>query len=157
MNMRRGLTRLMLLATLAWVTFVAYSAWGNLPKYDPPVAVTQLAEHCRYNFRVMSNMRVEIVRYEAIAQYHRQKTTVRNANCRAFQQTSEAQVADSAARRFVLWLDDQRLASNRQFNTVFDNWLGGYLIHALAPPLLVWLVLFAALWVGDGFTRREED
>src|SRR5437868_2238207 len=105
MNMHRGFLRLMLLATLAWVTFVAYDGWGRIPRFLLPVSVTQLYDYCRYNFRAASNMRPEVVRYEAVAQYHRARTSIEGTQCRAFHQVSEGQVADNAAREFLLWVE----------------------------------------------------
>src|ERR1700687_4095810 len=156
MNMRRGFFRLLLLATLAWVTFVAYSAWGRMPHYVLPISVTQLFDYCRYNFRIASNMRPEVVRYEAVAQYHRARTSVEGTNCRAFHQISEGQVADNAARTFLAWVDAERMSYERRHTLLVDNWMWNYVLHALAPPLLVWLLLLASLWVGEGFARREE-
>jgi len=154
--MRRGLFRLTLLATLGWVGFVAVNAWGTIPKPVMPIAVTQLADYCRFAFRVSSDMSPSAVRYEAVAQYHRAKTSVQGTRCRDYHQLSEAQVADIASRSFAQWLSDQRLTFDRQHNARLNTWILNYLLHALAPPLFVWLLVFAVLWVADGFTRREE-
>ena len=155
MNVRRGFLRLMLLATLAWVTFVAYDGWSRMPRYNPSIAITQLADHCRYKFRVTAATRLDFVRYEAVAQYHRQRLSLNEANCRAFLQVSEGQVAADAARIFRRWVADQQLENERQFNMRVDGWMWNYLLHALAPPLFVWLLFLTTLWVGDGFVRRE--
>ena len=76
MQMRRGFFRLMLLATLGWVAFVAYNAWGTMPRGRMPVTVTQLSDYCRFAFRVSSDMSPYVVRYEAVAQYHHAKISV---------------------------------------------------------------------------------
>jgi hypothetical protein len=154
--MRRGIFRLMLLATLGWVAFIAVTAWGTIPKPVMPITATQLADHCRFSFRVTSDMSPSVVRYEAVAQYHRAKTSVQGTRCREYHQLSEGQVADIASRYFVQWLSDQRLSFERRHNARLNAWIFNYLLHALAPPLFVWLLVFAVLWVSDGFTRREE-
>ena len=38
MLMRRGIFRFLLVATLAWVAFVAYSAWGTVPPAVMPIS-----------------------------------------------------------------------------------------------------------------------
>jgi len=156
MRMRRGFVRLMLLATLGWVAFVAASAWGTMPKPVMPVVITQLADYCRFAFRVSSDMSPSVVRYEAVAQYHHAKTSVQGTRCRAYHQLSEAQVADIASSHFRQWLSDQRLRFERQHSARLNAWIFNYLLHALAPPLFVWLFVAAILWVSSGFTRRGE-
>jgi hypothetical protein len=156
MQMRRGFLRLMLLATLGWVAFVAYNAWGTMPRGQMPVTVTQLSDYCRFAFRVSSDMSPYVVRYEAVAQYHHAKTSVQGTRCRDFHQLSEDQVADIAGRHFVQWLNDQRLTYERQLNARLNSWIFNYLLHALVPPLFVWLLVLGIFWVSDGFAKREE-
>jgi hypothetical protein len=156
MRMRRGFFRLMLLATLGWVAFVAYSAWGTMPKALMPVTATRISDYCRFAFSVTSDMSSYVVRYEAAAQYHRAKTSVQGTRCREYHQLSEEQVADIAGRVFMQWLSDQRMSFERQLNARLNTWIFNYLLHAIAPPLFVWLLVFGLVWVRDGFGRREE-
>jgi hypothetical protein len=156
MRMRRGIFRLLLLATLGWVAFVAYNAWGTVPRPVMPIAVTQLQDYCRFAFRVSSDMSGYVVRYEAVAQYHRAKTSVQGSRCRDYHQLSEDQVADIASRAFLQWLGDQRLQFERQHNARLNGWIFNYLLHAVVPPVFVWLIVAAVVWVGAGFARRGE-
>lgn len=156
MRMRRGIFRFLLVATLAWVAFVAYSAWGTVPRAAMPVAATELRDYCRFSFHVRSDMAPYVVRYEAVAQYRRVKTSVQGTRCRDYHQLSEEQVADIASRNFMQWLADQRLRFERDHNARVNAWIFNYLLHAVVPPIFVWLIIIAVLWIGDGFTRREE-
>jgi hypothetical protein len=156
MRMRRGIFRFLLVATLAWAAFVAWSAWGTVPHAVMPIAVTQLQDYCRFSFHVSSDMSTYVVRHEAVAQYHRAKTSVQGTRCRDYHQLTEDQVADIASRNFIQWLNDQRLQFERQHNARLNSWIFNYLLHAIVPPIFVWLIVVAILWVGAGFTRREE-
>ena len=155
MYLRRGLFRLMLLATLAWVGYVAYSAVGTRPPNRMPVAVTELADYCRFKFRVSSDMSLGIVRYEASAQYRQARTSARGGTCRAYHQLSEGQVADLAARYFAQWLAGQQLQYQHQRRVDLDAWVWDYLFRAAAPPLLAWTFLLIVLRIGAGTRRRE--
>jgi len=155
MYLRRGLFRFMLLATLAWVGFVAYSAFATRPIDRMPVAMAELADYCRFKFRVTSDMSLGIVRYEAAAQYRQARASARGGNCRAYYQLSEGQVADLAARYFVQWLSDQQLQYQRQRRARLDAWIWDYLLRAVAPPLLAWTFFLLIFRIGAGARRKE--
>ena len=156
MRMRRGIFRLLLLATLGWVAFVAYNAFGTVPRAVMPVATTQLQDYCRFAFRVSSDMSAYVVRHEAVAQYHRAKLSVQGTRCRNYQQLGEDQVADIASRAFLQWQNDRRLQFGRDHNARLNSWIFNYLLHAIVPPIFVWLLIVAILWVTAGFTRRGD-
>ena len=103
MHLRRGFFRLLLLATLGWVAFVAVNAWGTMPRSQMPVVSTQLSDYCRFSVHVTSDMSLYVVRYEAFAQYHRARTSLQGTRCRDFHQLSDDQVADIAGRYFIRW------------------------------------------------------
>ena len=101
-------------------------------------------------------MSVSIVRYVALAQYHQARTSVRSPGCSAYHRLSENEVADLAVRSFTQWLNDQRFDYQRRLNARVDAWTWSYLLHAIAPPLFVWLLVPAILWIAAGFSRRSE-
>ena len=153
MRMRRGLFRLLLLATLGWVAFIAYTAWGTVPRAAMPVAMTQLQDYCRFSFRVTSDMSAAVVRYEAAAQYRHAKSN-QDPRCRDYRQLTDAQVADIATQAYNHWLTDQRRIFASQHHAELTTWTFNYLLRAIVPPILVWLVIVALTWLG-GSNRGE--
>ncbi|MBI1214094.1 MAG: hypothetical protein GC190_21740 [Alphaproteobacteria bacterium] len=155
MRVRRGIFRLLLLATLGWAAFVAYNAWGTVPRAVMPVVATQLQDDCRFSFRVTSDMNAYVVRREAVAQYRRARTSARDGRCRNYQQLSEDQVGDIADRAFAGWLGAQRAQFEREHGERLKAWIYAYLLRALGPPLVVWILAIALFWIGRGSRRSE--